>query len=69
MIQCIFKKIDISERIEIPKRLEIALECKMVFALRSLMEQFLFLSNIFKTQHISQVLRKKENEKKFKIKL
>ena len=69
MTQGISKRVEISKRIKIPKRVEISLECNTVPALRSLMEQLLFSLNIFKTQYISQGLREKENEKKFKTKL
>ena len=69
MTQGISKRVEISKRIEIPKRLDIFLECNTVLALPSPMEQLLFSFNIFKTQYISQGLREKENEKKFKTKL
>ena len=69
MTQGISKRVEISKKIKIPKGLEIFLECNTVLALRSLMEQLLFSLNIFKTQYISQGLREKENEKKFKTKL
>ena len=69
MTQGISKRVEISKKIKISKGLEIFLECNTVLALRSLMEQLLFSLNIFKTQYISQGLREKENEKKFKTKL
>ena len=69
MTQDISKRVEISKRIEIPKRLQIPLEYNTVIALCSLMEQLLFIFKIFKTQYISQGLREKENEKKFKTKL